>query len=61
MKENLTKEQKVSVIANSPDLIQAAKMLVVLMQDAEIENFISIKYELGLDSYELLFTKKEMK
>ncbi len=53
----LSKEQKVGVISNCDEVMLAVKILICLMDDADIRNRITLEYELNGDNYKLEFTK----
>lgn len=55
--ENLSKEQKVSIVSQSEEIMTAVKMLISLMEDADLKNNVTIGYELKNEDYELIFTK----
>jgi hypothetical protein len=55
--EKLNKEQKVSIISNSDEIMTAVRMLIALMEDADLKNNITIGYDLNNENYELSFTK----
>ena len=56
----LTKKEKVSIVSNSEEIKLAVKMLIVLMEDAEIENYITVSYQVGDYDYLLSFTKNSL-
>ena len=56
--KNLIKDAKVKIVSNSKEVTSAVKMLMALMQDAEIKNFIAIDFELLGKKYELIFKDK---
>ena len=53
----MTKQQKIEIIGNSKEVMDGVKMLISLMKEAEIENFISIDYEVLSEKYELKLTR----
>jgi len=56
----MTTKEKLSIISNSDEVKLAIKMLIVLMEDASIENYINIEYQVNNYSYLLSFTKKHL-
>ena len=53
----MTKKQKVEIIGNCEEVRMAVKMLISLMDESEIENFVSIDYEALGNKYKLEFSK----
>jgi len=53
----LSVEQKVSIVSGSDEIIMAVKILIVLMEDADLKNHVTLEYELNGENYKLAFTK----
>lgn len=45
---SLNKEQKVHVVANSPQVKEAIKLLIGLMHESEISEFIEYTYDIDV-------------
>jgi len=53
----MTKKKKVEIISNCEEVTTAVKILISLMDESEIENFVSIDYEALGNKYRLEFSK----
>ena len=57
MARELTVDEKVHVVAGCDDIMTAVRMLIVLMDDADLKSHVSIDYELHGEKYLLDFRK----
>ena len=55
----LTTQQKIEVVGDSEEVTDAVKLLITLMDDANIENYLTIDYEALGNKYELRLTKEK--
>lgn len=55
----LTKEQKIEIIAEAPEVLGCVKMLAALMNDISAENFVNLEYLSGDTSYVLTLERLE--
>ena len=53
----LNKRDKVKLVANTPELTDAIKLLVTLMKTENIKDFIQYKYQVGDEQYKFRIEK----
>lgn len=53
----LTTQDKIKIISECNEIMMAVKMLIFTMDDADLQNHITLNYELNNQNYELKFTK----
>lgn len=57
MKSKLTKQNKIELIANAPEVTNAIKILTALMIDAKIKNFVQYEYVINGKTYRFKYEK----
>ena len=59
MNEELTTEQKLSIVSKSSELTEAVKLLALAFEDCRLEQHISFEYDFFENKYNLSFYKKD--
>ena len=57
---SLNTKQKIQAISECPEIMLAVKMLICVMEDADLKHHVTLDYELNNQNYELIMSRLQI-